>query len=177
MTLTTTRRLRPSGVIGYVTLGTAIDVLENTAEAQPLTFDISSADWTYSAAAEGRTGEVAVRGVDMDGEPGLIYAGQNLSAVHIQLKDCDLLASEVSLLAPEATDGFNVGLYVNNDLIAGSDEGATIEMDTATVEFNASGYVGNLIAGDVLRVAVIASSGNEDGVKLKLNGGSVLIID
>lgn len=111
------------------------------------------ADWSYSATAENRPGEIAVAGVDLDEGPGLIYDGPAGGAVRVKVADLDILEGTI---AAEATDSYVVGLYLNNDLIAFSDEGVTVIGTGETiVEHNLDTYVGNLQPLDVLHVAVL----------------------
>ena len=126
----------------------------NLAESLGLTEAyVETGHWVYSATAEGRTGETAVLGIDLDGEPGLIYNGPAGGAVSVTIKDVDVLEGTI---APEATDSVVMALMLNNDVVAYADEGYTAEIDTATaVEFNLSTYVGNLQPLDVLRVVLI----------------------
>ncbi len=126
----------------------------NLAEALALTeaYD-ETGDFVYSATAEGRTGEVAVSGNDVDGEPGLIYSGP--SGVHVRVAFDNLDVSE-GTIAPEATDSVVAAILQNNTIVAYADEGYTSELDTETaVEFNCDTIVGPLTEGDVVRVALI----------------------
>lgn len=127
---------------------------DNTAEALALTegYD-ETGDWLYSATAEGRTGETAVNGLDVDGEPGLIYSGPVGNVVRVTLQDLDI--SEGSI-APEAGDSVVAAIMLNNTVVAFADEGFTNEIDTGiAVEFNIDTLVGPLSESDVLRVALI----------------------
>lgn len=126
---------------------------DNTAEALALTEAyVETGDFVYSATAEGRTGEVAVAGVDLDGEPGLIYSGPSGVAYRVSIAGLDV--SEGSI-APEATDSVTAALYQNNTVVAFADEGFVSEIDTGTaVAFNFDTYV-SLTEGDVLRLGLL----------------------
>jgi hypothetical protein len=115
-----------------------------------------SGDWAYSATAEGRTGEVAVDGIDVDAEPGLIYTGPAGGAVRVAVKNLDVSEGTI---APEAGDSVVAAVLLNNTVVAYADEGFTAELDTETaVEFNMDTYVGGLQSGDVIRVALIGGA-------------------
>jgi hypothetical protein len=131
----------------------------------------NNSDWTYSATAEGRTGEVAVDGVDMDGEAGLIYSGPVGGAVRVAWDNVDVSAGDI---APEATDKINCALYLNNTLVAGSDEGSVSELDTVTAEFSGSVVLNNLQTNDVLRIGLQGSG--EETVDLNISQGGHLSI-
>lgn len=125
----------------------------NLAEALALTegYD-ETGDFIYSATAEGRTGEVAVDGNDVDGEPGLIYSGPTGTQVRLEIEDLDVAEGTI---APEAGDSVVAALLQNNTIIAYADEGYTAELDTETaVEFNIATTV-TLTEGDVVRVALL----------------------
>ena len=171
--LTAPRSLKASrAVTGWFQPTNEIDALEGTAEALAFNVEGPSSDWTYSATAEGLTGEVAVNGIDMDLEPGLIYAGPIGASAAFQI-ELDLKAGQV---APEAADDVTLGVFRNNDLIAHAPEGFVSELDTETAEFTLQGTVDNLQTGDVLRVGVIAHAGNEDAVEYATSGHGLLII-
>jgi hypothetical protein len=131
----------------------------------------NNSDWTYSATAEGRTGEVAVDGVDMDLEPGLIYSGPVGGAVRVAWDNVDVSAGDI---APEATDRISCALYLNNTLVAGSDEGSVNELDTVTAEFSGSVVLNNLQTNDVLRIGLQGSG--EETVDLNVSQGGHLTI-
>lgn len=130
-------------------LGTA-----NTAEALALTEGYSElGDWVYSATAEGRTGEVAVAGIDLDGEPGLIYNGPAGAHVRVAFKNLDISEGTI---APEAGDSVTAAVMLNNTVVAYADEGFVAEIDTeAAVEFNCDTIVGPLQPLDVIRLALV----------------------
>ncbi len=108
----------------------------------------------YNATAEGRTGEVAVNGNDLDEEPGLVYGGPAGVFNHLQVRITNLDVLE-GTIAPEATDSVVAAVFVNNDIIAFADEGYTVEIDTATlVEFNIDTIV-TVTEGDVVRFALV----------------------
>jgi len=110
-------------------------------------------DWAYSATAEGRTGEVAVNSIDLDGEPGVIYSGPAGGAVRVKVANLDILEGTI---APEAADSVTAALFLNNDVVAFFDEGFVSEIDTEIAsEMNVDTYVGGLLSGDVIRVGLI----------------------
>ncbi len=152
----------------FMSVGPILDigVNEGLAQGMPLGDFSPSPDWTYSTTAENLVEEVAVLGVDMDDEPGLIYSGKVGAAISLQLTDFDLSAGED---VAETTDFYNVGIFVNNDLIIISDEG-WVEGDAASTEFNLNGLVPNLQTNDVLRVAVISQEGAEDDITVNAVG-------
>lgn len=178
MTLTNSLRLQPHPVYGSVEGNFSNGLNEGLAEALPLV-DLSpgnNQDWTYSATAESLGGEVAgSQGYDVDEEPGLIYAGAAGGAVTVEVADLDLAPGWEGAVA-EATDTWNVVIFRNNEMVGGSDEGATGEFDSETVEFNCESYVGNLQTGDVLRVCLVATEGNEDDVAVKVTSGCSLML-
>lgn len=136
-------------------------------------FDSGNADWTYSSTAEGRTGEEAINGFDMDDDPGLIYTGPNGASVNIRVTDLDLSAG---LTTPAAGDTYTVAVFKNNELVAHADEGMFAELDTLTVEYNLEGTVTNLVQNDVIRVAVVATPGSTAASELKVAPNSVIHI-
>lgn len=141
----------------------ALAMTENTSTAE-------SGDWIYSATAEGRTGEVAVNGIDLDGEPGLIYSGPEGGAVSVLVDGLDISEGTI---APEATDTVTVGVFLNNTLVATANEGFVALTGEATHEMNVETYVGGLTAGDVLRVGLIG--GGEETVDTDVTPGNVKI--
>jgi hypothetical protein len=160
MTLDSHTKLRSTEYLITTTEAAAAETAEgvfgtaNLAESLALTEGYSElGDWTYSATAEGRTGEVAVSGIDLDGEPGLIYSGPAGGAVRVTCRDLDVAEGTI---APEAADSVVAALFLNNDIVAFADEGYTAELDTeAAVEFNFDTYVGGLQVGDVLRLGLV----------------------
>jgi len=178
MTLTNTTKLRSVTVNGDFAEDASAAVVAEGGEAQVITPSVDIAgnetgDWTWSATAEGRTGEVAGdTGVDVDGDPGLIYSGPAGNAVRVSFKNLDVAAG---LIAPEAADTVTAAILKNNDVIAFADEGFVAELDAVTAEFNADTYVGGLQSGDVIRVALIG--GGEETLDLDVaEGGSVDIV-
>lgn len=179
MTLTNSRSFKSTPYSIAVAEAAAAEVAEgvfgtdNVAEALALTegYD-ETGDWVYSATAEGRTGEVAVNGIDLDGEPGLIYSGPAGGAVGVTIEEVDIAEGTI---APEATDSVTLALTLNNDIVAYADEGYVSELDTETAaEMNLSTYVGNLQPGDVLRVALIG--GGEETMDVDVAPGNVKIV-
>lgn len=133
-----------------------------------------SGDWSYSATAEGRTGETAVNGVDLDLAPGIIYAGPSGASVRVQIKDFDI---DEGTINGGATDTVTLALYVNNDQVATADEGFVTELEVeAVLEFNLDTYVGPLQELDVLRVAYFQGSENAELDLEVLNTGSLNIV-
>ena len=112
--------------------------------------------FTYSATAEGRTGEEPDESsaIDLDGEPGLIYTGPSGVAFNIGF---GLLNVAEGTIAPEATDSVTAALMVNNEIVAFSDEGYVNEIDTeVAAEFNLeNGTYVVLMESDVVRLALI----------------------
>lgn len=122
-------------------------------------------DWTYSATAEGRTGEVAVitNGVsnDFDGAPGFIYSGPTPgAAVRFAIKDLNVTANAIT--GPTEGETYAFALMKNNDVVAYTDEGYTDGADMSALEINLDTYVPGLITGDVLRLACLSLEGNAD---------------
>ena len=177
MTLTNSQKLRSVTVNGDFTEATAAAVVAEGGEAMAMetsneTAAFESGDWTYSATAEGRTGEVAVNGIDLDEEPGIIYTGPVGNAVRVQFKNLDVAAG---LIAPEAADTATAAVFLNNDVVAFADEGFVAELDAETVEFNVDTYVGGLRTNDVIRVGLIG--GTEETLDLDVaEGGSLDIV-
>jgi hypothetical protein len=127
---------------------------------------------TYSATAEGRTGEVPVAGNDLDGGPGLIYSGPAGGAVTVEVVGLDVTTGAIG--GPEATDAVTAAVFVNNDIVAVADEGFVAELDSVTAEFNMATYVGNLQPLDVIRVGVFNNT--EESVSLDIAlGGKALV--
>lgn len=178
MTLTNNQKLASVSVNGDFLEATASAVVAEGGEALALELstdiaDMETGDWTYSATAEGRTGEVAVGLVDLDGEPGLIYSGPPGNAVRVKFTNVDI---DHGLIAPEATDTATVAVMLNNEVIAYADEGFVAELDAEpAIEFNCDTYVGGLQTNDVIRIAVIG--GTEETLDLDVAaGGSVDIV-
>lgn len=108
----------------------------------------------YNATAEGRTGEVAVGGNDLDEEPGLVWGGPAGVFAHLQVRVTNLDILE-GTIAPEDTDTVTAAVFVNNDIVAFADEGYVGEIDVATaVEFNIDTIV-SVTEGDVIRIALV----------------------
>ena len=63
------------GTFGTDNLGEALAIGSLVPADGSVTSTEGAPAFEYSATAEGRTGEVAVDGIDLDGEPGLIYQG------------------------------------------------------------------------------------------------------
>jgi len=121
-------------------------------------------DFTYSATAEGRTGEVAVitNGVsnDFDGAAGFIYRGEDGGAVRVAIQNLDLTANAIT--GPTEGENYVVALLQNNDVVAYADEGWLDGADLSATEINLDTYVGGLKENDVLRVAILSEEGNAD---------------
>jgi hypothetical protein len=167
------QRLEAAQVDADFSEATAAAVVAEAAEALALEgTTVNQIDWVYSATAEGLTGEVAVGGIDLDGEPGLIYGGPLGAGVRVSVANVDV---DHGLIAPEATDTAVVALFVNNTVVAYADEGFTAELDAEpAIEFNLDTYVGPLSVGDVLRVGIIG--GTEETLDLDVAlGGSLMI--
>ena len=133
-----------------------------------------NSDWTYSATAEGRTGEVAVSCVDLDDLDGIISSGPSGAAVRVKVSGFDVDAA--TTIAAEQADTMTLGLYVNNVLVDYADEGFVAELDDEVVdEFNLDTYVGGLIEGDVIRLAYVSGT-EEVEMDIDLIGGGSLNI-
>ena len=177
MTLTNSTKLRSVTVNGDFAEDASAAVVAEGGEALALTDSSSiagaeSGDWTYSATAEGATGEVAVDGVDVDAEPGMIYTGPAGNAVRVKVANLDVASG---LIAPEAADTVTAAVLKNNDVVAFADEGFVAELDAVTAEFNIDTYVGGLKSGDVIRVALIG--GGEETLDLDVaEGGTIDIV-
>jgi hypothetical protein len=178
MTLSNHTKLRSVTVNGDFEEATASAVVAEGAEALALTPSSGiaaneSGDWTYSATAEGRTGETAVDGIDLDGEPGLIYTGQPGNYVRVKVANLDL---DHGLIAPEAADTATVAVFVNNDVHGYADEGFAAELDAEpAIEYNLDTIVGPLQSGDVIRIGVVG--GGEETLDLDVaEGGSLDIV-
>jgi hypothetical protein len=172
---TNARSLSVKPLRGELVIGQVALPLEGTAEAQPLAFLDDSEDWTYSATAEGNGGEVAVNGIDLDLEPGLVYAGPVGAHVDVVFSNIDVQA-DIGSVAPEAADQLTVGVFKNNHLVKAADEGWVAEFDTGTAEFNGSCVVGNLQTGDVVRLALMVHEGSEDSLVGHVSESGAFII-
>jgi hypothetical protein len=174
MTLTNSQALKVQPLRGQLDVGLRAAALEGTAVALEGRYDGPATHWTDSDDAEGLTGAVAVAGVDMDLESGLVYAGPVGAHLNIAFTNVDVRGSLGG--APEAADTLNIGVYRNNDLVGSSDEGFVAEFDTATAEFNGTVEVDNMQTGDVIRFALMTGEGSEDSLLVDLvEGGEILI--
>jgi hypothetical protein len=178
MTLTNSTKLRSVTINGDFAEATASAVVAEGAEALALTTSEAiagneSGDWLYSGTAEGRTGEVAVDGIDLDGEPGLIYTGQPGNYVRVKVANLDV---DHGLIAPEATDQLTAAVFVNNTIHGFADEGFAVELDAEpAIEFNFDTIVGPLQSGDVIRVGLVG--GGEETLDLDVaEGGSIDVV-
>jgi hypothetical protein len=129
----------------------------NLAESLALTEGFTElADFTYSATAEGRTGEVADANsaIDVDAEPGLIFTGPSGSSFQMGFRNIDVSEGTI---APEATDSVTAALLVNNEIVAFADEGYVSEIDTGiATEFNLeNGTYVTLQESDVVRLCLV----------------------
>lgn len=178
MTITNNVKLRSVDVNGDFAEATAAAVVAEGAEALAITTSDAiagneSGDWAYSATAEGRTGEVAVNGIDLDGEPGLIYTGPAGNYVRVKVTNLDV---DHGLIAPEATDTATVAVFVNNTIHGVADEGFAAELDAEpAIEFNLDTIVGPLQSGDVIRVGIVGG-GNETLDLDVAEGGTIDIV-
>jgi len=175
MTLTNSTKLQSTEAQGDFSEATAAAVAAEVAESLALegVTPAVNGDWTYSGTAEGRTGEVAVNGIDLDGEPGLIYSGPPGNAVRVKFTNLDI---DHGLIAPEAGDTAAVALFVNNDIIAFADEGFVAELDAEpAIEFNLDTYVPGLQTSDVIRIGIVG--GGEETLDLDVAvGGTINIV-
>jgi hypothetical protein len=166
--------------------GLELTIVDETAEAMAFETPIpAEGDWTYSATAEGRTGEtpVTVNGVsvDLDGDPGFIYSGTPGGAVRVKVAGFDIAAG---IIAPAAGDNAVFALMKNNDVVAFADEGYIAEISSdeadalAETPLNVDTYVGGLQEGDVIRWAVIPAEGqtNEEFDLTVAEAGQLLIV-
>lgn len=164
--MTITKNVRLAGGVAYAigpTEAAAAETAEGTLNTSNLAESLALTEafmelgfFTYSATAEGRTGEVAVNGNDVDDEPGLIYTGPSGVAFNIGFT---LLNVAEGTIAPEATDEVTAVLFVNNTIVGFADEGFVSEVDTETaVEFNMeNGTYVVLMEGDVVRLGLLGS--------------------
>lgn len=171
MSLTNNTKLRSVDLNGDFEAVADVDLVAETPEAQPITLSSGiaaneSGDWAYSATAEdnGTAGT-------LDGQPGIIYTGPDGNAVRVKVTGFDV--DEESIIA-DAADSATMGIYVNSSLVAYADEGFVAELDI-TAEFNVDTYVGGLLSGDVIRVAVVGGTEEtwEAGVA---EGGTIDIV-
>ena len=174
MSLSNHQTFEAQPAIVSIPVGETAAPLEGTAVALALNPDSINTQWTYSATAEGLTGEVAVNGIDMDGQPGLIYSGPVGGQVRVSFTNIDVAGSKA--LLPGAADAFTIAVFKNNSLVGKSDEGFAAEFDTATVEYNGSTIVGNMQTGDVLRFGLITEAASEDGQVLTVVGGGEIVL-
>lgn len=108
----------------------------------------------YNATAEGKTGELAVAGIDLDEEPGLVYGGPSGVFNHLQVRVTNLDVLE-GTIAPEATDSVTAAVLVNNTVVGFADEGYVSEIDTGILtEFNID-CIATVTEGDVIRIALL----------------------
>ena len=185
MSLVTNTKLASTPCVLDVS-GVSLTIIDEAAEAMTLETAVPDAgDWVYSATAEGRTGEtpVVTNGVsiDLDGDPGVIYSGNDGNAVRVKLKGMDIVAG---IIAPAAGDDAIFALFKNNDVVAFVDEGSIANISSAEADalaettLNLDTYVGGLIAGDVLRIGVIPTEGqaNEEFDLIIDEVGSLIIV-
>ncbi len=175
MTLTGNVKLRSVSVNGDFEAKTEGAIIAEVAEAYAMTpssaiAGAESGDWAYSATAEGRTGEVAVNGIDVDDEPGMIYTGPPGGAFRVKVTNFDVVDGDI---ATEDTDTMAMAILLNNTVVAFADEGFVAELDIS-VESNVDTYVGGMISGDVIRVALIG--GGEETLDLTVSEGGTLDI-
>ncbi len=175
MTLTGNTRLRTVSVNGQATEVADVDIVAEGGEALPFIDSATAAgfesgDWLYSATAEGRTGEVAVNGIDLDDEPGFMYTGPVGNAVRVKVKGLDIVEAGIA----DAADSQTMAIMLNNTVIAYADEGFVAELDILA-EFNADTYVGGLQNLDVIRVAIIGGTEETDELDLD-EAGSIDIV-
>ena len=68
-----------------------------------------------------------------------------------------------------------MAVVLNNTVVAYADEGVVIELDAEpAIEFNADTYVGGLVDGDVIRIAIIGFG--EETLDLDVAEGGTLDI-
>lgn len=180
MSLTNSTRLESIDTSAEVSGATVVLNAETGVSLAAETPIPAEGDWTYSATAEGRTGEVAVitNGVsnDFDDAAGFIYSGNNGGAARVKISNLDLTANAIT--GPTEGETYAVALMKNNDVVAFTDEGYQDGADLAATEQNLDTYVGGLISGDVLRVAILSKEGNAD-IEADIDvaeGGAILIV-
>jgi hypothetical protein len=174
MSLTNNVKLRSPSVSGDFPIEAATAVVAEG--GIPLAITVAnptvSGDWAYSAAAEGRTGEVAVDGFDGDDLAGMVYTGPSGGAFRVKFTNVDI---DHGIIAPEATDTATVAVVLNNTVVAYADEGYVAELDAEpAIEFNCDTYVGGLVSGDVIRIAILG--GGEETLDLAVAEGGTLDI-
>lgn len=180
MTLAAQLSLHTTNYLIDFTEDAEAEVLEGTAEALALEEAAGlteAGDFVYSATAEGLGGEVAgPEGIDLDEEPGLIYSGPTGAKIRVQFNNLDIVETDDE--APEATDSWTAGVFVNNKLVALCDEGFVAELDTQTAaELNLENGVGvQLTELDVIRIGLISAVGNEDDQTVDVAEGGTLVI-
>ena len=181
MTLTSSKKLVPNPTDGDFSEVAAAETpggefgTDNVAVALPLegVTTTPGADWTYSATAEGGTGETPVNGIDLDGQPGMIYSGPAGAAIRVEFKGLDVSEGTI---APEASDSVVAAIFKNNAIVAFAEEGFTNEIDTGTpVEFNGQAYVGGLQNGDVIRIGLVGGSEETADWDVAVGGSFVLV--
>jgi hypothetical protein len=175
MSLTNNRGLKVSDYSIATTEAAAAETVAEAGEALGLTEGYSElGDWIYNAAAEGRTGEVAVTygtiSIDVDAEPGLVYSGVEGGAVSVSVEEVDITEGTI---APEATDTVTLALLLNNTIVAYADEGFVALTGETVHEMNMHTYIGGLQPGDVLRLAVIGNT--EETVDVDIAPGDVRV--
>ena len=142
-------RVQP--IQGELTVTAEYEITAEEVEAAALstTDTTNPTDWTYGATTE----DNGIAG-QMDLEPGLLYNGPSGVSIRVVVANWDI--DGPGIIAPDATDAFALGVYVNSLLVAECDEGVVIEQDAAEVgEFNIDTMVHNLQEGDVIRFGVL----------------------
>ena len=137
MTLTGNVKLRSVSINGDFEAGTEHSVVAEGGEAYAMTTSDEVAgnetgDWTYSATAEGRTGEIAVNGIDVDDQPGMIYSGPAGGAFRVKVTNFDVVDGDIAV---EAADTAVMAILLNNTVVAFADEGFVAELDISA-EYN-----------------------------------------
>ncbi len=174
MSLTGNVKLEASEYQIAVAEAATVEIGASAASSLALTEAYSEVgDWTYSATAESRTGEVTGgSGFDFDGTPGLIYTGPTGAAVRCATVAGVLIDEGTGLgLGAELTDKVALALAVNNEWVTLSDEGYEAH-SSSTQNFDT--YV-PLTEGDVLRVVLTTPSGNEADADYDVSPGNIVI--
>ncbi len=132
--------------------------------------DDEEGDWIYSATAEGRTGEVAVGGLDLDEQQGVIYSGRDGMSCYVAIEGSIMGEGTI---AGDAGDSATLAILLNNTPIGFADEGYVDLGVAATYDMNVYAHIPRLTKLDVIRVAVI-NDGTE-AQDAELAGGDLRI--
>ncbi len=152
------------GIQGTDNLQESLVLTEGSTQAE-------SGDWIYSATAEGRTGEVAVLGLDADDEPGLIYSGQAGASCSVRVEGAIMGEGTI---AGDAGDSATIVILLNNTVVGAAEEGFVDLGVAATYDMNVTvAYVSNLQPLDVIRVVCL--NDGEEAQDAEVAGGDLRI--